>query len=385
MKKYDVLIIGAGAAGLFAAKTAITLNKTVCVIDFADKPLRKVAVSGGGRCNFTNLDAKSSRYFGQNPSFVKSALMQFTPLDMLHWFKSQGLKYIEKKPGQYFCKDTSDKIMQALLKAINKADLFLNCEIQTIKKETNTFTVNSNRGIFTAKSVIIATGGLSFPTLKVSDSGFKIAKQFGHKIVPVRPALCSVSCKAFSSNLAGISLPVEIIFNKEKINDDLLFTHFGLGGPAIYRTTVRDLDSDIIINFLPNIDAFSLFKSAKQNNGKKSLKNILGEKMPIKLANFFAGNQIKNIADYKDTDLKIIADNIHRFIIPLSDFKPYGMQSAEITKGGISTDEISSKTMESKVCSGLFFAGEVLDIAGDLGGFNLQWAWSSGYVAGLNA
>lgn len=385
MKKYDVLIIGAGAAGLFAAKTATSLRKKVCVIDFADKPLRKVAISGGGKCNFTNLDTDSDRYFGANPSFTKSALSQFSPRDMLNWVASYDLEYIEKTAGRYFCKNSSENLIQALLNETKTADFVFNCDIRKVIKEPHYFCVNSNNGNFIAKSIILATGNLSFPSLKVSDLGFRIAKQFGHKIVPVRPALCAVSCKAFPSSFAGISLPVKISIGNQTITDDLLFTHFGLGGPVIYRATVRDLDSDIIINFLPEIDVFNSLKSAKQTNGKKSLKNILSEKLPTKLAGFFAENETKNIADYKDTELKTIADNINRFIIRLSDFKPYGMQSAEVARGGISTDEISSKTMESKLCSGLFFAGEVIDIAGDLGGFNLQWAWSSGYVAGLNA
>lgn len=385
VKNFDIIVIGAGASGLMATKTAVELGKSVAVIDFAESPARKIQISGGGRCNFTNLKADVSRYFGQNPKFAKSALSQLTANDILHWISQNGIKYTEKAPGQYFCKESASDIVDLLLKSTQKAKFYYNTSVKSVSKNEQHFIIETSVGEFSANSIIVATGNLSFPSVSVSDLGFQIAKQFGHKIVPVRPALCAIVTKAFSSDFAGISLDVEIKYSKQVIRDSMLFTHFGLGGPAVYRLTVRDIPDEVFINFLPKTDVFSWLKESKRTAGKKTLRNILSEKLPYRLADFFVSDSGKKVADYKDSELKVIADKISYFRLSKDDLKPYGMQSAEVARGGVSTDKISSKTMESELCPGLFFAGEVLDITGDLGGFNLQWAWSSGYVAGLNA
>lgn len=385
IKNFDVVILGAGASGLMAAKTAVELGKSVAVIDFARQPARKIKISGGGRCNFTNLKADASRYFGQNPKFVKSALSQLSPNDVLHWVSQNGIKYTEKAPGQYFCKGSASDIVDLLLSNTQKATFYYDTNVKSVSKTGPSFIIQTTSGDFSSKSLIVATGNLSFPSVSVSDLGFQIAKQFGHKVIPVRPALCAVVTKAFSSDFAGISLNVEIKYGKQTIADSMLFTHFGLGGPAIYRLTARDLSDEIFINFIPGLDTFNWLKGAKNTAGKKTLRNIVSEKLPTKLADFFVPDSVKRLADYKDSELKLVADKISCFRLLKDDFKPYGMQSAEVARGGVSTDKISSKTMESELCPGLFFVGEVLDITGDLGGFNLQWAWSSGYVAGLNA
>lgn len=381
MKTYDVIILGAGAAGLKAAAVLQSRKKSVLIIDMGDTPARKVAISGGGKCNFTNLRADYTHYFGKNPRFVMSALAQYKPTDTLNWVKSHNIKFYEKEPGRYFCQNSADDIVNALLDDIGNTEIKYSTEIIDIEKSDNVFTIKTNTGIFKSKSVVVATGGLSYSHLGVSNIGHIIAKKFGHKIEPVRPALCAIKTNAFNAELSGISVPAQIKIGKNIINDDLLFTHFGIGGPVAYRATLFG-EQNIIINFAPNTDIFELLKSTKTKNGKKSVQNIISEILPRNLARFLC-DDARNIADIRDNELKIIANKINHFEI--NDAHAIGLQSAEVTAGGISTGKISSKTMESQLCGGLYFAGEVIDITGDLGGYNLQWAFSSGYVAGLNA
>lgn len=386
MKTYDIIIIGAGAAGLSAAKTALEKRKKVAIIDLGNTPARKIAMSGGGRCNFTNDAVAPGRYFGENINFVRSAISKVSPQDILNWVKKHQLTWVEKTTGQYFCATGAQDIVSALLKDAQNADIILeNIALNINKSENGTFIVKTDKINLTAKSVIIATGGISYPVLGVSDFGYKIAKKFGHKIIPVRPALCAISTKLFPSDLSGISFDAEISIGKEKIKDSVLITHFGLGGPAIYRTTVRNLIEDIHINMLPDVNVFDWLKETKTKEGKKNLTTVLSLKLPNRLARHIAQDASKNIADFKDSELKVIAEKISNIIIPKNSFKLYNLQSAEVVRGGVSTNDISSKTMESKLCKGLFFAGEVLDISGDLGGFNLHWAFASGRIAGENA
>lgn len=383
MKLYDIIIIGGGAAGLSAAATASKCDKKTAVIDTGKQLARKVAASGGGRCNFTNMAVSAKRYFGNNPDFVRSAISRVAPADILDWAKNHNIQYVEKAAGQYFCATGAETVVKALLQDASNATIFTETCVNTISKQDNCFSIITDKQHFLAKSIIIATGGISFPALGVSDFGYKVAKQFGHKIIPIRPALCAIETKAFSSDLSGISTNVEIQIGKEILQDSMLFTHFGIGGPAAYRATVRDFN-DIIINLLPDINAYNLLRQAKQTSGRKTVANILSDKLPLRLARWLCSDT-KNIADYKDYELKSIADKINRLVIPKEDIKLHSLQSAEVIRGGVDTSQVSSKTMESKLCKGLYFAGEVLDIAGDLGGFNLHWAWASGRIAGENA
>lgn len=382
MKTYDVIIVGAGAGGLMAATQLCKRKKSVLIIDMGDTPARKIAVSGGGNCNFTNLKADYTHYFGKNPRFVCSGLAQFSPKNTLDWVKSHNIEYIEKEPGRFFCKNGAKDIISALLHDIGNTEIKYNTNLSDIEKTNDYFILKTTHGDFHARSVIIATGGVSYPNLSVSNIGHIIAKKFGHKIEPIRPGLCAIKTHAFSADLAGISLPIEIKIGKNTIKDDLLFTHFGIGGPAVYRASLFN-SKEIIIDFVPNTDVFELLKRAKQTNGKKSIANVIAGILPNKLAHFLCHNDTRNIADCKDSELLQITNNIKQFTV--SDAVAIGMQSAEVTVGGVSTEKISSKTMESQNCDGLYFVGEVIDIAGDLGGYNLQWAFASGYVAGLNA
>lgn len=381
MKIFDTIIIGAGAAGLMAAIQLTQRKKSILILDMGDNPARKIAISGGGNCNFTNMRADHTHYFGKNPRFVMSALSQFSPRDTLNWVKSHDIEYVEKEPGRYFCKNGANEIVNGLLCDIGNTPIKYNTNVIDLEKTGDIFVMKTDNGVFNALSVIVATGGVSYPHLGVSDIGQKIAKKFGHKIEPIRPALCAIKTKSFGTDLAGISLPVEITVGKQKIADNLLFTHFGIGGPAVYRATVIN-SKEMVINFAPEIDAFETLKNLKQKNGKKSVSNIIATILPNKLAHFLC-DDTRNIADIRDSELKQIANTINHFEI--NDGTAIGFQSAEVMIGGISTDKISSKTMESVLCAKLYFVGEVLDVAGDLGGFNIQWAFSSGFVAGNNA
>ena len=385
MKHYDVIIIGAGAAGLAAAGELVCRGRRTLILDMGGAPARKVAVSGGGNCNITNMAAGVGQYFGENPNFVRGALSRVRPSDVLDWCKNHNIKLYEKTPGRYFCADGAATVVTALLQDATGTDIKYEHTVESVAQHDDKFVVRANKKEFVSESLIIATGGISFGTLGVSDTGHKIAKQFGHKIVPMRPALCAMAIPMFGPELAGISLDAEITVGREKMHDAILFTHFGIGGPVTYRASVRDISNGITINLCPGVDIFDMLKGAKRTNGKRNISTILSEYLPVRVAKYFTNNDIRNIADWRDIEIREMSDKINRVQINAGDIKLHNMQSAEIVRGGVSTDDISSKTMESKLCPGLFFAGEVLDIAGDLGGFNLQWAWASGRIAGQNA
>lgn len=385
MTNYDVIIIGAGAAGLSAARAALARGRSVAVLDMGAAPARKVAVSGGGRCNFTNMAAGRDRYFGCNPDFVRGALARVSPTDILDWARDHKIKFVEKSAGQYFCATGAADIVRALTHDASAANIILNSPVDSVAKNECGFLVCTERDQYKCKSIIIASGGTSFATLGVSDVGQQIAKQFGHKIIPMRPALCAIATKVFSPDLAGIAMPVEIHVAGETICDDMLFTHFGVGGPAIYRATVRDINAGLKINLVPKIDMRQALRDAKRTMGRKSLGTVLSTYMPVRVAKWIAGDATTNIADYKDNQIAEIATRICQIEIRSADMRLHNLASAEIVRGGVDTTQISSKTMESKLCPGLFWAGEVMDISGDLGGFNLHWAWASGTVAGQNA
>lgn len=385
MKHFDVIIIGAGAAGLSAAGAAIANKKSVAVIDMGHEPARKVMASGGGKCNITNTDAKYTRYFGENPNFVRGALSRVSPNDILAWANEHNIELYQKTPGRYFCVNGAKDVTDALMQDANGAHFVFDTYVSGVSKNGDMFIINSPNKTYQAKSLIVATGGTSFATLGVSDMGCKIAKSFGHKIIPMRPALCALAISGAKSELAGISINAEIKIGKVKIQDDLLFTHFGIGGPLAYRASLCDMSKEIIINMAPNIDVGQMMRDAKRQCGKKNIASVLANILPMRIAKLIAGDKQRNIADIKDREIDIIANNVNNIVIDKSKIKPHGLSSAEVVRGGVATDDISSKTMESKLCPGLFFAGEVMDIAGDLGGFNLQWAWASGRVAGQNA
>ena len=380
MKKYDVIILGAGAAGLSAAAQATQRGLRVAVLDMGHTPARKVLASGGGKCNITNTAATRDKYFGQNPDFVRGALSRVSPTDILNWAHGHNIKLYEKSQGRFFCVDGAEAVVRALMHDAAGADIFCETQVTGISKSGDMFYVND----MCAKSVIVATGGISFGVYGVSDVGYKIAKKFGHRIISPRPALCALAIKNWPGDLAGISIPVEIMVGGLKIKDSMLFTHFGIGGPATYRASLGDTAQGMQINLMPECDVWQILRDVKRTNGRRTVVGILSEYLPARIAKWIVGDDTRRIADIKDTELKTFAECTNAVNIPGADIKYHNMASAEITFGGVDTRDISSKTMESKLCPGLFFAGEVIDVAGDLGGFNLQWAWASGRVAGQN-
>lgn len=367
-----------------AAAITTARGQRTAILDMGAAPARKVAVSGGGRCNFTNTAAGRDKYFGANPDFVRGALARVSPTDILQWAAGHSIKSFQKTPGQFFCATTAADIVNALITDAKNADIILNNAVQHVQHIDGRFYISCEKGEYTSQSLIIATGGISFATCGVSDIGYKIAKSFGHKIIPPRPALCALDMTAFPREWAGIAIPVQIMAGARKICGDMLFTHFGIGGPAVYSASMVSPECDIHINLMPGVDVFEWLRSAKRTDGKKALHTVLSTRLPTQIAKYLS-NDSRNIADIKDAELADIATRITHIIIPSGQWRYHGMAAAEATYGGVDTSQISSKTMESKIIPGLYFAGEVMDITGDLGGFNLQWAWSSGRVAGQNA
>ena len=378
LSRYDVIVIGAGAAGLSAVGALVARGKHVVVFDMGAHPGRKVMASGGGRCNITNLAVKHTRYFGCNPDFVRGAISRVSPYDVIDWANLHNIKLIEKSAGQYFCADGAGVVLDALMGDASMADFIYNTAVHEVRKDGDDFIVNG----CVAKSVIVATGGISFAALGVSDAGYKIARAFGHDIVSVRPALCALAFDGWELEFAGVSLNATIRIGKNVVCDSLLFTHFGIGGPAAYRASLYDIDEGLYINLLPDINVLDELRRAKQTHGRKTVAGVLGQWLPGRVAKWIARGDNRNIADIKDIDIVQIATRISEWFIPVNKIKYHGMASAEVVRGGVDTNQVSSRTMESKLCPGLFFVGEVLDVAGDLGGFNLHWAWASGRIAG---
>lgn len=384
---FDVIIIGAGASGLSCAMTALKNGKSVAIIEHNGMSLKKVAISGGGKCNFTNINTDSSHYLSENPHFVISALKQYPPqnfIDLLHFHK---IKFYEKSQGQLFLSSSSQAIMDMLMKETKKANFFYKTEIKKIVKENNLFTIKTLSQVLQSKSLVVATGGMSYPNIGAGDLGYKIAKQFGLKIIPYRPALVPFNLDnellKDVYKLRGISVNAQISCNSFSIKESILFTHFGLSGPGILQiSSYWHKDEEITINLLPEINLYEKLIESKNTSQKKKLKKIIGEYFPERLVDFLVDSNDVFIAEASNKTLQKIADKVNNWkVIPTS---TRGFNVAEVTNGGVDTNEISSQTMESKKVSGLFFVGEVLDVTGQLGGYNLQWAWSSGFAAGKN-
>ncbi len=379
--KVDLIIIGAGASGLMCGLRASHLQASFLILEHS-KAGQKIKISGGGRCNFTNLNATWENYISQNPKFCISALSQFTPYNFLELVEKNKIKYAEKKAGQLFCNKSSKDILDIFLSKL-KSKIKENTKIKSVKKYNNQFEIETNNGKYFSENLVIATGGLSFSTLGATDFGYKIAKQFGHKIQETHPALNSFILLENSrfDGLQGLSLPVKISCAKKSFEDDLLFTHKGISGPAVLQiSSYHNNAYSVIIDFSPKNNLFNFFKIAKKQN--KKMQKTFNEIFPKKFAKYILEkfNLEKNTTEIKNSELKTLSEKLHNWKITSP--KNSGYSSAEITKGGVDTNEISSQTMESKKVKGLYFIGEVLDVAGQLGGYNLQWAWSSGWVAG---
>ncbi|MDO8446819.1 MAG: NAD(P)/FAD-dependent oxidoreductase [Deltaproteobacteria bacterium] len=385
MKK-DVIIIGAGASGLMCAIEAGKRGRSVLVLDHSEKIGEKIRVSGGGRCNFTNIDIRPDNYISNNPHFCKSALARFTPNDFIAMLERHGIDYYEKEAGQLFCRGSSGEIINMLQEECSRmgVEIRIHCRIEDVKRD-DLFTVSTNLGTFETESLVVATGGLSYPKLGATDIGYRIARQFGIKVVAARPALVPFTLTPqdlkIATELSGVSINAVVTCHGRSFRGDILFTHRGLSGPAILQISSYWNPGDVInINLLPDTDAYDLFMARRQ--GRMEMHNLLSEFLPRRFAQKWCELYIqsKPLNQYSDKELKAIAQQIHNWTV-----KPIGTEgykTAEVTLGGIDTDELSSKTMEAKKVSGLYFIGEVVDVTGQLGGYNLHWAWASGFAAG---
>lgn len=389
MKK-DVAIIGAGASGLMCAIEAGKRGRSVIVHDHAKKIGNKIRISGGGRCNFTNIHADNENYISQKPGFCKSALARFTPYDFMALIEKHGIPYYEKEEGQLFCEKSSREIIRMLQKECHDAgvEIRLNCKIKEIKRggrDEGHFILPTNYGTIESTSLVIATGGLSYPELGATDMGYRIARQFGLKVTPLKPALVPFlfhleDLKIFRE-LSGLSIHAVAGCNGVNFPGDILFTHKGLSGPAILQiSSYWNRGDHISINLLPDLNAHELLMAKRRS--RMEVKNLLSQYLPKRFVQKWCELYIqsKPVNQYTNKELKNIACLLHNWTITPA--KTEGYHKAEVTLGGVDTDELSSKTMTAEKVLGLYFVGEVIDVTGQLGGYNLHWAWASGYVAG---
>jgi predicted Rossmann fold flavoprotein len=390
VRSTDVVIIGAGAAGLMCALTAASRGRQVLLIDSSNKPGKKILMSGGGRCNFTNMWAESDNFFSQNPNphFCKSALARYTPWDFIAMVDRHGVPYHEKKLGQLFCDNRSKDILGMLLDECNQAgvDLRLNTRVQKIEKTDAGYVLSTGMGEVTTPSLVIATGGLSVPTLGATGFGYEVARQFGHNVLALRAGLAPFTItdqlKKLCTELTGTSVACLVSCNGHSFRENLLFTHRGLSGPAILQISSFWEPGDAVeINLLPDHDALEWLQGQAAARPNSELKTVLGEVFTKKMATLLADHWFasKPMKQYTPAELRDIADKLGAWrVVPGG---TEGYRTAEVTLGGVDTREVSSKTMESLKSPGLYFIGEVLDVNGHLGGFNFQWAWASGYAA----
>lgn len=389
MRNTDVVIIGAGAAGLMCALTAGVRGRRVLLLDHANKAGKKILMSGGGRCNFTNLYTEPGNFLSRNPHFCKSALARYTQWDFIALVEAHKVPYHEKKLGQLFCDDKAGDILQMLLDECRQAnvELHLDTPVNALEKSDGGYRLQTGIGELQCASLVIATGGLSIPTLGATGFGYQIARQFGHEVLPTRaglvPFTITDSLKDLCGELSGTSLDCAVSCNGERFRENLLFTHRGLSGPAILQISSYWESGDVVeIDLLPDRDAEAWLLEAQRAHPDRELKTLLAEVFTKKMAALLAERWFasKPLRQYTPTEIAGIAARLTGWRVVPSGTEGY--RTAEVTLGGVSTDEVSSKTMESQRSPGLYFVGEVLDVSGHLGGFNFQWAWASGHAAG---
>ena len=385
----QVLVIGGGAAGLMCAATAGYRGKTVTVLEGSNRCGKKILMSGGGRCNFTNTGTGPGNFLSRNPHFCKSALARYRPIDFIEMVERHGIAYHEKELGQLFCDESSKQIVKLLLDECDWAGVHIatGIAISSIRFAGDRFEVETAQGIYRAEKLVVATGGLSIPSMGASGLGYSIARQFGHALVETRAGLVpfTLSGKPLEqyAELAGVALPIAVRVGGTEFRNALLFTHRGLSGPAILQiSSYWNLSEAIEIDLLPGRDAGTELLALQQQGHKAELKTVLAEWLPKRLAQllctvFFSN---KPVNQYKHAELRDIAFALQHWRITPSGTEGY--RTAEVTLGGVNTEGVSSSSFESKHQPGLYFIGEVLDVTGHLGGYNFQWAWASGHAAG---
>jgi predicted Rossmann fold flavoprotein len=389
MRDLDVLVLGGGAAGLMCAIEAGKRGRKVMVIDHAKRPADKIRISGGGRCNFTNLHCSPANFLSQNPRFCVSALKRYTQQDFLGLVEKHRIPWHEKTLGQLFCDESAKDIINMLLAELEQAggSLQLETEIKAVSKPDDRFSVATSKGPLRARSLVVATGGPSIPKMGATGFGYDLAKQFGLSVLAPRAGLVPLTFtdtnKELCAKLAGVSVDAKVSFQKTTFREGLLFTHRGLSGPSILQiSSYWQEGKPISVNMAPDIDVFEVLRQARQDNPKQDLKTALGQLLPNRLAEELSKVFLLKgrLADQSDKVLRRAAEQLNRW--QLTPVGTEGYRTAEVTIGGVDTKELSSKTMESSKVRGLFFIGEAVDVTGHLGGFNFQWAWSSGHAAG---
>jgi hypothetical protein len=390
VQEWDVVVVGAGAAGLFCAITAAKRGRRVLVVDNGKRIGRKILMSGGGRCNFTNIYASPANYLSANPHFCKSALSRYTQWDFIALVAQYQIPYHEKTLGQLFCDDSAKDIVDMLQQECNKAGvkIALSQEISSVVHQEGRYLLTTSTQQLSCDSLVVASGGLSLPNLGATAFGFQLAEQFGINVLPVRAALVPLTWqpadKAVFAEISGVSLPVTAEANDVVFAEDMLFTHRGLSGPAILQiSSFWQPGDELTVNLLPGQSLMDLLTEQQQKHPEQELKTALARLLPKRLVETFLTQQLftnQPLKALNPKSMQKIADSLQQYV-----FKPNGTEgyrTAEVTLGGVDTHELSSKTMEARKQPGLYFIGEVVDVTGWLGGYNFQWAWSSGWVAG---
>ena len=385
----DVVIVGGGAAGLMCALVAGQRGRRVIVIESANRVGKKILMSGGGRCNFTNTGTTPENFLSANPHFCKSALARYTPMHFIELVERHRIAYHEKELGQLFCDESSKQIVAMLLAecAAVGVTIHTNCAIDSIHKTDSGFLIRANAAEFAAPALVIASGGLSIPSMGASGFGYEIARQFGHTVLPTRAGLVPLTLSGTHlerwQDLSGVALPIEARCAAQSFRGAMLITHRGISGPAILQiSSYWQPRDELTIDLLPDIDALEFLREQKTQRSSTELKTILTEWLPKRFAQRLCETTIANrpLQQYRDAEFVQIAADLKNWPIVASGTEGY--RTAEVTLGGVDTDELSSATMQSRRVPGLYFIGEVVDVTGHLGGYNFQWAWASGHAAG---
>jgi predicted Rossmann fold flavoprotein len=390
---FDAVIVGAGAAGLMCALTAGRRGKRVLVIEHANRVGKKILMSGGGRCNFTNTGTSPDNFLSGNPHFCKSALARYTPRDFVSMVERHGIAYHEKELGQLFCDESSKQIVRMLLDECAEAGVRIetSCSIDRVRHGDDAtvglFHVHTARGTFTVPSLVVASGGLSIPSMGASGFGYDLARQFGHTVLPTRAGLVPLTLSGKHqerlADLSGVALPIEARCNGARFRNFMLITHRGISGPAILQiSSFWQPGDDLRLDLLPGRDALATLQALQADRPAAELKTVLGELLPKRFAQRLCELWLSNkpMKQYNAPQLRDMAVLLSDW--PLTASGTEGYRTAEVTLGGVDTDELSSSTMQSRRVPGLFFIGEVVDVTGWLGGYNFQWAWASGHAAG---
>ncbi len=390
---YDLAVIGAGAAGLFCAGIGGQRGQRVAVLDHRHKVAEKIRISGGGRCNFTNIHCQPEHFLSNNPHFAKSALAHFSPDDFLALVDQHNIAWHEKKNGQLFCDNSAQDIIDMLLGLCQKASVstYFGTEIRHIRTEQDRFIITAHNQTLYARHLVVATGGLSIPKIGATGLGYDIARQFGLKVIRPSPALVPLTfsdqLRQVCARLTGLSVGAEITTAKTRFHEDMLFTHRGLSGPAILQiSSYWQEGAELVLNLVPHTDIAHALIKDKKNTPRRDASTALAQHMPKRLAAELCQlaqqtgtiQKAERLADMPDKALIQLGQNIQNWHV-----KPAGTEgyrTAEVTKGGVDTDFLSSKDMRAKSCKGLYFIGEVVDVTGHLGGHNFQWAWASAYA-----